>query len=283
MRRKLIALLMILSLSWTMVACGSSNSYNQSSPPSNNRIVNAPNQVSEGRFPVQQATYDDGDGTYTLMLLNTPPGKPPTYRTANLQMARLTEEQIAKGEKTTLEVKGNDAVMYLTEDFKIEYVHTVTENQTNPQTGQPQTVVVRRESNFWAPFAGALAGQAIGSLLFTPQYYVPPMYQPGGIMRGYGGYGSTYTQAAQQYQSKYNQPPAAVKNRQTLRTSGNLKTSSSTGKSSSKASKSSGSGVGSSNLKTSGKSKSYNQGSTGFGSSRRSPSRSFSGSRSRRR
>ncbi len=92
--------------------------------------------------------------------------------------------------------------MYLTEDFKIEYVHTVTETQTNPQTGQTQTVVVRRESNFWTPFAGALAGQALGSLLFRPQYYVPPMYQPGGVMTGYGGYGNTYTQASERYQSK---------------------------------------------------------------------------------
>ena len=139
MKRRLIALLMILSLSWTMVACGTSSNSTQSSTATQNPSVSAPNQVTEGRFPVQQATYDDGDGTYTLMLLNTPPGQPPTYRTANLQMARLTEEQMAKGEKTTLEVKGNDAVMYLTEDFKIEYVHNVTDSQTNPQTGQPKS------------------------------------------------------------------------------------------------------------------------------------------------
>ncbi len=288
MTRRFIALLMTIALCWTTVACGSSTTSTQpSSTPNTSQVrpSSPPNQVSQGTYPVQQASYDDADGTYTLMLLNTPPGTPPVYRTANLQMARLTDEQIANGEKTSVEIKGDEAIMSLTEDFKIEYVHTVTETQTNPQTGEPQTVVVRRESNFWTPFAGALAGQAVGSLLFSPRYYVPPMYQPGGIMTGYGGYGNTYTQAVDSYRSKYNAPPAAVQNRQTLRTSGNLRRSSSTSststrKSSPNDSKSSGSGVGSSKLRTSGKSQPTTQRKSGFGSSRpRSRSRSFGGRR----
>ncbi|MDJ0845858.1 hypothetical protein [Crocosphaera sp.] len=277
--RKLLAIFLSITLCWTTVACSSPTSTQSSSPQNNNTSVTPPNQVNEGRYPVQQAEYDDADGTYTLMLLNTPAGTPPIYKTQNLQMARLTPEAIEKGETTYLEVTGDDAVMHLTEDFKIEYVHTVTETQTNPQTGQPQTVVVRRESNFWTPFAGALAGQALGSLLFRPQYYVPPMYQPGGVMTGYGGYGNTYTQASERYQSKYNAPPAAVKNRQTLRTTGNLNRSSSgsnttRNRQSPNASKSSGSGFGSSRLENSGKSRSNVQRRSGFGSS--------SGSRSRR-
>jgi len=42
------------------------------------------------------------------------------------------------------------------EDFKIEYVHAVTETQTNPQTGQQETVVVLRQEggSFWAPLLG---------------------------------------------------------------------------------------------------------------------------------
>ncbi|MDJ0731661.1 MAG: hypothetical protein QNJ33_16890 [Crocosphaera sp.] len=279
MMRKLLAIFLSLTLCWTTVACSSPTSVQSSSPQNNNTTLTPPNQVAEGRYPVQQAEYDDADGTYTLMLLNTPTGKPPIYRTQNLQMARLTPEEIEQGETTYLEVTGDQAVMHLTEDFKIEYVHTVTETQTNPQTGQPQTVVVRRESNFWTPFAGALAGQALGSLLFRPQYYVPPMYQSGGVMRGYGGYGNTYTQASQRYQSKYNAPPAAVKNRQTLRTTGNLNRSSSSSSATRKTpsrntSKSSGSGFGSSRLETNGKSRSNVQRRSGFGSSRRS--RSFS-------
>ncbi|MGK7882609.1 MAG: hypothetical protein AB4060_21275 [Crocosphaera sp.] len=276
--RKLLAIFLSITLCWTTVACSSPTSVQSSSPQNRTTSVTPPNQVNEGRYPVQQAEYDDADGTYTLMLLNTPTGKPPLYKTQDLQMARLTPEDIEKGETTYLEVTEDQAVMHLTEDFKIEYVHTVTETQPNPQTGQPQTVVVRRESNFWSPFAGALAGQALGSLLFRPQYYFPPMYQPGGVMTGFGGYGNTYTQASQRYQSKYNAPPPAVKNRQTLRTSGNLKRSAS-GSTTSKrqspnASKSSGSGFGSSRLQNSGKSRSNVQRRSGFGSSSRSRSRS---------
>ncbi|MDJ0600733.1 MAG: hypothetical protein QNJ37_18040 [Crocosphaera sp.] len=282
MMRQLLAIFLSVTLCFTTVACSSPTSVQSSGSQNNNTTVTPPNQVSEGRYPVQQAEYDDADGTYTLMLLNTPPGKPPIYRSQNLQMARLTPEEIEQGESTYLEVTGDQAVMHLTEDFKIEYVHTVTETQTNPQTGQPQTVVVRRESNFWTPFAGALAGQALGSLLFRPQYYFPPVYQPGGVMRGYGSYGNTYTQASERYQSKYNAPPPAVKNRQTLRTTGNLNRSSSRSnatrnRQSPNASKSSGSGFGSSRLESSGKSRSNVQRRPGFGSSRsRSSSRSFS-------
>jgi hypothetical protein len=288
--RKFLAIFLSFTLCWTMVGCSSPTS-TQSPPSSNNSnnsgTVTPPNQVTEGRYPVQQAEYDDADGTYTLMLLNTPPGKPPIYRSQNLQMARLTPEELEKGESSYLEVTPEQAVMHLSEDFKIEYVHTVTETQPNPQTGQPQTVVVRRESNFWTPFAGALAGQALGSLLFRPQYYFPPVYQPGGVMTGYGSSGNTYTQASQRYQSKYNAPPPAVKNRQTLRTTGNLNRSSSGSTSSSKkqspnASKSSGSGFGSSNLENSGSSRSNAKRNSGFGSSSRSRSGSRSFGRRRR-
>jgi hypothetical protein len=172
--------------------------------------------------------------------------------------------------------------MHLSEDFRIEYVHNVTETQTNPQTGQPETVIVRRESSFWTPFAGAMAGQALGSLLFRPSYYVPPMYQPGGIMTGYGGYGSTYSQAVDRYQTRHNQPPPAVKNRQTFRSTGQLRRSSNSSstarKNSQKANRATGSGFGSSNLRRSNKSSStrMNRSSrfgSSFGSRRRSMGR----------
>ncbi|MEL7409128.1 MAG: hypothetical protein AAFN00_19640, partial [Cyanobacteria bacterium J06558_2] len=238
-------------------------------------------------YPVQQATYNDVDGEYTLMLLNTPAGSPPVLQTAQLQMARLSEEAAAEGAKTYLQVDNGQPIMYLTEDFKIEYVHNVTETVSDPQTGQQQTIVVRRESSFWTPFAGALAGQAIGSLLFRPQYYVPPIYSPGGIMTGYGGYGSSYSQAVNRYQERYNKPPAAVKNRRTLRTSGNIRNASNnkarrTLKNNNRAT---GSGFGSSTLRPSrnNRSKQLKRPSS-FGSSRsiRAPRRSFGSSRRRR-
>lgn len=285
MLRRLTILFLTLTLCWTTVACGGSNE-----TTSQRRNVNspaaAPTRIADGKYPVQQAEYDDGSGEYTLFLLNTPPGTPPEFRTENLQMARLTDEQIKAGEKTHLKVENGQPALYLTEDFKIEYVHNVTETQTNPQTGQQETVVVRRENGFWAPFAGAvagnIAGQAIGSLLFRPQYYVPPVYQPGtSVLTGYGGYGSTYGQAVDRYRTRYNAPPAAVRNRQIFRTTGRIRTPSAgirtprinTG------SRATGSGYGTNTLRPSGRSNSTYRGpsSGSFGSSRSS----FGSSRSR--
>ena len=285
MLRRILVVFMSLSLCWTAIACGSTTAVNQAPRTFNNNVASVPDSISDGKYPIQQATYDDASGEYSLMLLNTPPGSPPILRTANIQMARLSDEEIAQGEKSYLKVDNKEPVMYITEDFKIEYVHNVTETQTNPQTGQTETVVVRRESNFWTPFAGALAGQALGSLLFRPQYYVPPVYQPGGFMTGYGGYGSSYSQAVDRYQERYNAPPAAVKNRQTLRTTGSLRntrTSDRFTKPRTGNSRATGSGVGSSTLNSSGKTRTKSTPRSGFGSSRgsrfRSPS-SFGGRR----
>jgi hypothetical protein len=304
MKRKILAVLMTVTLCFTTVACGGSSNTNNTQTRTNfaNNTSIPSNNISSGKYPVQQATYNDVDGEYTLMLLNTPPGSSPTYRTQNLQMARLTDEEIKNGEKTYLNINGSQAAMHLTEDFKIEYVHNVTEVQTNPNTGRQETVIVQQRSSFWTPFAGALAGQAIGSMLFRPQYYVPPVYQPGGVLTGYGGYGSTYNQAVQSYQSTYNSPPPAVKNRNSFRTTGSLKNSSNTNtktntninnktntntntKTNTNTTKSTGSGFGSSNLKTNGNSSNTRQPSKkSFGTNRpsnrpstRTPTRSRRG------
>ncbi len=223
MLRKILIVFMSCCLCWTTLACGSSvPTQSRETFNNNTNVATAPSIVPDGKYPVQQATYNDANGAYSLMLLNTPPGTPPLLETDKLQMARLSDDALANGEKTYLQVDNAQAVLYLTEDFKIEYVHNVTETQTNPETGRQETVVIRRESNFWSPFAGALAGQALGSLLFRPQYYVPPIYQPGGVLTGYGGYGRSYSQAINNYQERYKTPPAAVKNSQTLRTTGSI-------------------------------------------------------------
>ena len=287
MLRKIVILLMSLSLCWTTIGCSSPSTSTTNSPSFNNNasVSKAPTTISDGKYPVQQATYDDATGEYRLMLLDTPPGTPPVLQTEQLQMARIDEEQ-AQRESTYLQVENGQPVMYLTEDFKIEYVHNVTETVNDPQTGQPQTVVVRRESNFWTPFAGALAGQAIGSMLFRPQYYVPPVYQPGGIMTGYGGYGRSYSQAVNRYQDRYDAPPAAVRNRRTLRTTGNIRNAANNQprRTLKNNSRGTGSGVGSSTLRTSGKSRPKQlKRPSGFGSSGvRRPRRSFGGGRRRR-
>ncbi|PMB18392.1 hypothetical protein [Fischerella thermalis] len=283
--RKFTVIVLTLSLCLTTVACGGGTNQNQ--PQANNvsQTTNI-NKLADGQYPVQQATYNDADGVYTLFLLNA---TPPTVRTENLQMARLTDDEIKQGKKTYLKVENGQPVMYLTEDFKIEYIHNVTQTQTNPQTGQQETVVVRQESGFWSPFAGALAGQALGSLLFRPQYYVPPVYQPGVVLTGYGGYGRTYDDAVTSYQRRYNQPPAVVRNRTAFRTTGNLRRTpnSSTVRTTPRTTtgnRPTGSGYGSSTLRPSGNSSSTrrNTGSR-FGSGRSSPTRRSTGFGSRRR
>ncbi len=291
MLRKLTIYLMALTFLWTATACGSPTPESPPNPAANpvNRNVEKArpaqnNNLAQGQYPVQQATYDDAEGEYSLMLLNTPAGTSSVYRSRDLQMARLTEEEISAGKKSYLNLDNNKASLHLTEDFKIEYVHNVTETVNNPQTGQPQTVVVRQQSGFWAPFAGAIAGQAIGSLLFTPRYYMPPMYQPG-IMTGYGGYGNTYVQAVNQYQTRYQAPPAAVRNRQVLRTTGRLRSPTSNvparRPAAPGANRSTGSGYGGSTLRRSPNSTSPQRRSPSFGSGRssRQPSRSSGGRR----
>ena len=240
----------------TGCATDSSNNVNRQSP--------VPQQTStfvNGKYPVQQASIDDADGEYTLMLLNNPPGSSPVFRTKNLQMARLTEEEVNNGEKTYVEIKGDQAVMHLTEDFRIEYIHNETQVVDNPNTGRQETVVVRRESSFWTPFAGAMVGQALGSLLFTPRYYMPPAYVSGRGLTGVGGYGSSYNQAVQSYRSNYNTAPTIEKNRQSFRKTGSLKTNTRRGisKSGKNSLKSTGSGFGSNKLKTSGNSNKFKQ------------------------
>lgn len=300
MLRRFLVYTMIFTLSLTTVACGSSSERDSSSTnyPAAQTLKSIPNRLSNGQYPVQQATYNDADGEYTIMLLNTKPGDSAAYRTTDLQMAQLTDEEISKGQKNYLMLENGQASMHIEKDFKLDYVHNVAEERPNPQTGQTERVIVRQESSFWSPFAGAFAGQAIGSLLFRPQYYVPPIYQSGGIF-GFGGYGRTYNQSINIYQQRYNAPPAAVRNRQTVRSTGNLRTpttsirrpttstqrrnTGTTGFRSTR-DRSTGSGYGTNTLRRS-NNPSYRQPSSNrFGSSSRTrqPSRTF-GSSSRRR
>ena len=250
--------------------------------------------ITDGEYPVQQATFDDSDGEYSLMLLNAPTA---SFKTRKLQMARLTDEQIKEGKKSYLKVENQQPSLYLTEDFKLEYVHNVSEERVNPNTGRNETTIVRQESNFWSPFAGSvagsIAGQAIGSMLFRPQYYMPPQFQSGGgPMSGYGGYGRTYGDAVNTYQQRYQQPPAVERNRTAFRSNGRIR-SGTTGGSTARPprdmtgrDRSTGSGFGSSNLKkgTTTRSRTQSQPRSGsFGSGRSSRSSGFGSGRSRRR
>lgn len=224
MLRKAFALLLAAVVATSLTACGGSTSTTTGSGAaiapmaSPNAAPRAASNLPAGRYPVQQATFDDGTGEYALMVLNTPSGTPPLFRTTSLRMARVAE---GAEQQSYLETGNGDPTLYLTEDFKIEYVHSVTETQTNPNTGRQEVVVVRQESSFWRPFFGAMAGQMVANALFTPQYYVPPAYQPGGLM-GYGGYGPSYSSAVQSYRTRYNEPPAVERNRTRFRQTGTI-------------------------------------------------------------
>jgi hypothetical protein len=298
MLRRLVIIFMALTLSITSVACGSGTDNNRSTSVQSPTVTNNTTQksIADGKYPVQQATYNDANGEYTLMLLNTPAGTPPVYRSTNLQMARLTDEEVKASEKTYFKSENGQVSLHMPADFKIEYVHNVTQSQTNPQTGQRENVVVRQESSFWKPFAGAVAGQVAGQVIsnmfFRPQYYVPPIYSSGG-MQGYGGYGNNYGQAVQSYQTRYNSTPPAVTNRTTLRTTGRLNNNNFNSNSNrtstnqtTERNRATGSGFGSSTLRQSNRSN-YNNTRPSGGSSRSfgsgGRSRSSSGFGSRRR
>jgi hypothetical protein len=249
--RRTILFSMVILLGVVGTSCGSpSVDASADNSPQAQQAIAQKTRIADGQYPVQQASYDDSTGGYQLALLNTAPGQSAMFQTDNLQMARLTDEEIAKKTGNYLKVENGQPSLHITEDFKIEYVHNVTETVENPQTRQPETVVVRQESNFWSPFAGALAGQAIGSLLFTPQYYFPPVYRPGVVLVGHGGYGRTYDQAVSNYRTRYQAPPAEVKNRQVFRSTGKVRTpQSTTRRAPTTQPRSSGSGYGTSTLR----------------------------------
>jgi hypothetical protein len=285
-----IRVLLLSVLPIVLIGCGQSENVTQ--PPSNlpgeqrstdQKQAKEPGiqnqqKLPDGEYPVQQASFDDSDGEYNILLLNAPSAN---FRTKELQMARLTDEQIKEGKKSYLKVENQTPVLYLTEDFKLEYTHNVVEERTNPTTGKTETVVVRQESNFWGPFAGSLAGNvagaAIGNMLFRPQYYVPPQYQPGVPLSGYGGYGGNYRDAVGQYEQRYQQSPTVERNRTTFRANGASRSNSSTTirnpQDMTTRDRSTGTGVGSSDLKSGDKSTKTEstprkERSSGFGSGR---------------
>lgn len=294
--RSLLISSMILTIGLSVFSCGGPVIEDSSNAPANTPQTEQPAEseaqpsLSDGQYPVQQVTYDDATGEYSVLLLNTKPGEPSLFRTANLPMARLTDEEVANSKENYLTVEQGQPALHVAEDFRIEYVHSVTETATNPDTGEQETIVVRQETSFWTPFAGALAGQALGNLLFTPHYYIPPVYQTGVILTGYGGYGRTYTQAVDRYQTRYKAPPAEVRNRQTLRTSGQARrrsspstsgqsseqTGTNTRRRNQQTDRPSGSGFGSDTLErnNSNSDRNYRRNSGGFGSSKSRRSRS---------
>ncbi len=190
--------------------------------------------LPSGSHDIQSISYDDADGGWRVFLLSPPAGAKPVYTTTNLKLARLTDEEIAAGRtKARLDVDGAEVTARLPADFQVQYTHNVTEDR-----GNGQVVVVRQESTTWSPFMSAMAGAALGNMLFSPMYVYPPPYA-GGALMGYGGYGASRAAAQSSYQQSHGALPQSAK----LSQSGYSKRPSSM-------LKSTGSGAGSSRLKS---------------------------------
>lgn len=272
----------LLTLGLTLVLGGTAACLAPSEPPPEPapKVQETP-PLPAGSYEIQSISYDDADGAYRVFLVNPPPGRPPVVVATSLQMARLTDAEVAAGKTSarldvdqpappeaaptgapadgaaaapadapaadapaaaapaaaatpgsvvTAPIVGG-AVARLPQSFAIQYTHNVVEERN----GQP--VVIRQESSTWSPFMSAMAGVAIGNMLFGPRYYYPPPYM-GGAMTGFGGAGVTPSAAAQSYTQQHGKAPQATK----LSQSGYAKAPSSS-------LKSTGSGAGSSRLK----------------------------------
>ena len=304
--RKLTPIVLGLALCWTTVGC-ESNTYQSSGQQRANTVSTRAN-LGNGSYPLKQATYNDANGQYTLFLFNA---TPPVFSTSNLQMMPLTEAEIKGGQQSYLQMQNNQAILHLSQDFQIEYIHAVTQ-----QVNGAETIIVREESTYWEPFDDDNELEIeIDFDHHRPHYYVPPPYHAGTVLtKGY--YAPTYQEAVAKYEQNHKTQPPAAKNNQ-LRTSGVLrkstdnkstagktqpitdnkstagktqpitdnKSTTTTTKPSSSNTKATGSGYSSSNLKKSSKAKpkssSSKKSSSSFGSSKRSSSKSSSSSKKR--
>jgi len=210
--RQFTPVLLSVALCWTTIACQDSTNYSQSVGQQNTNTVSSQTRLTDGKYSLQQVTYNDANGQYTLFLMNS---TPPVYSTTNPQMIPLTPEELNAGEQSYLQMQNNQAILHLSPDFQIEYVHAVTEPADNNEV-----VIVREESTYWQPFESD--GEIEIELEFnSPRYYIPPPYQSGQVLHS-GYHASSYDQAVAKYESQHDTPPPAVRNNQ-LRTSGVLR------------------------------------------------------------
>ena len=239
-------------------------------PPEKAVPVEVSPPLPAGSYEVQSISYDDADGAYRVFLVNPPAGVRPVYVAVDLPMARLTDAEVKLGKVTArLDVDQPGpavpadgavpavpadgvvpaegavavdavgpvvagAVVRLPQDFAVQYTHNVVEERGGQQ------VVIRQESSTWSPFMGVMTGMMVGNMLFGPRYYYPPPYMAGG-MSGVGGAGLSRQAAASSYTQQHGKAPQATR----LSSSGYAKAPSSS-------MKATGSGAGSTRLKSPG-------------------------------
>lgn len=132
------SLLVAIALSGGLAACGNSTPATRSTAAAPNPTNPSSQTATAGEYPVQQASYNNSTGEYTLMLLNAPPGMNP-YRASNLQMAQLTEAALKAGKTSYLALtsNGSQPVLYLQPTFKIEMLSGTPANTTMQAGVQP--------------------------------------------------------------------------------------------------------------------------------------------------
>ncbi|NEP57616.1 MAG: hypothetical protein F6K31_11430 [Symploca sp. SIO2G7] len=215
--RKFTPVVLGLALCGTTLGC-QPNTYQV---PRQQRVntVSTQARLANGNYPLKQATYNDANGQYSLFLFNA---TPPVFSTTNLQMMPLTAAETKTGKQSYLQMHNNQAILHLSPDFQIEYIHAVTE-----QINGAETVIVGQESTYWEPFEDDNELEIeIDFDYHQPHYYVPPVYQQGVIL-GRGYHAPTYQEAVAKYEQNHKTKPPAVKNNQ-LRTSGELRKSTAT-------------------------------------------------------
>ena len=166
--------------------------------------------LPDGRYDVQSVSYDDASGQFRVLVLGAPAGVRPVLESAAVKMARLADDEVSRGTRARLDVRGGQPELYLAPDFQVAYTHNVVDERVDPGTGAREAVVVRQESSAWTPFMASMAGSMVANALFTPMYVVPPVYAPGGLS-GVGAYGSTPAQAHQAFQQRTGQLPTPAR------------------------------------------------------------------------
>lgn len=119
-------------------------------------------------YPVQQATFHEDQGSYELILLNTPACfKNPLV----LESVRLGRAKDSDTERARLDyIDQSHSTLYIQEGFSL----TLKGKEQDPQTGLMDQV-----SSLWTPFLVGAAGAAVGSMIANklssrPQYVTPP-------------------------------------------------------------------------------------------------------------
>ncbi|NER25924.1 MAG: hypothetical protein F6J96_35585 [Symploca sp. SIO1C2] len=213
--RKFTPVVLGLALCGTTLGCQPNNTY-QVPRQQRANTVSTQARLANGNYPLKQATYNDANGQYTLFLFNA---TPLVFSTTNLPIMPLTVAETKTGKQSYLQMQNNQAILHLSPDFQIEYIHTVTE-----QVNGAENVIVRRESTYWEPFEDDDELEIeIDFNYHQPYYYVPPVYQQGVIL-GRGYHAPTYQEAIAKYEQNHKTQPPAVRNNQ-LRTSGELRKS----------------------------------------------------------